>query len=608
MCLAIFWLFALHGYPAGSIINNKLLSALIILVYIYILYNYFNPIFHTVLNVKLPFILTLLFLGSLIFLSWRHLNQPISNDQIYHARNAARLGFLVIEKTQNLAPNLWSYFQNISVSYIVQFFNFLLSISLLLMFFWFPQMISRFRFGYIFVLVVALLVGRYGLSLVAGSNPIGLLAESHPILRTLPLVLSSAIFGVSDFGFRIASFTGYIIFLLFVFLSLRAYSSLFVAILATSAIGTIPALWHVSYLVEQSVWSAITSASIFVILYSFKKLKDVSLVPIVAFVILATLLRSPAFIAFIPIGIVILYRMIDGSINKSERIPLFLLVATLTLFVTVLTLHGSPATRADEPEKAGVFAEWIFVQTNNISAVASASVVGLLPLFFVGFVLRSASVKRAVLMISVLIFFAASCFLYFAPLGRGLWGISRYQAEMIVPLIVAGITAYCIDNRRTSKGVFWFPAVPIAALVSVNCFSLYVMDNRSFKPIKHVYPPISSEFEYPINEAFDFVRSNNLHRNTYYIGVYYGGLIAALRGYTTSEYLAFSSLNKRYGDWLKLDLNALDANSEIAAVIIEPEFDSGAIDGLAKRGWQGRRDFTNQPTGQKMIVLTRHTI
>jgi hypothetical protein len=134
------------------------------------------------------------------------------------------------------------------------------------------------------------------------------------------------------------------------------------------------------------------------------------------------------------------------------------------------------------------------------------------------------------------------------------------------------------------------------------------MDNRSFKPIKHVYPPISSEFEYPINEAFDFVRSNNLHRNTYYIGVYYGGLIAALRGYTTSEYLAFSSLNKRYGDWLKLDLNALDANSEIAAVIIEPEFDSGAIDGLAKRGWQGRRDFTNQPTGQKMIVLTRHTI
>ncbi len=602
LCLAIFWLFALQGYPTGSIINNSLLNTLITLVYVYLLYNYSNPIFHTEYKVRLPCALTLIVIGGLVFLTWRHLNQPLWGDQLYHARKASRLGILVIEKIQHLAPSLWQYLQNIPPGYIIRAVNFLLAASLLVMFFWLPKVITS-RFGYIVVLTGALLVGRYVLPLVAGSIPIGLLAESHPIFRTFPLVVSSAFFGVSDFGFRIASFAGYIVFLLLVFLRLRVCSNLLMALLATASIGTIPILWHVSYLVEQSVWSTVASASIFVILYSSRKLEDVPLVPLTAFVILATLLRSPAFIAFIPIATVIGYRMIDGSINKSEKIPLFVLVATLAVFVVILALQGSPAT-----ETAGVFSKWIFVQTNNISAVAAVSVIGLLPLFFVGFVFRSIPVKRAVLMISVLIFFAACCYLYYASIGNALWGVSRYQAEMFVPLIAAGITAYCIDSRRIRNRISWLSVVPLAVLIAVNCFSIYVMDNRTYRPVEAAAPPIKAEFEYPMNEAFGFIRANNLQRNTYYVGIYYGGFISVLRGYTASEYLAFSSLNERHRDIFKIDLDALNADSEIAAVIIESEYDLGAIDDLAKRGWQGRQDFIHQPTGRKMTVLTRHTI
>jgi hypothetical protein len=429
--------------------------------------------------------------------------------------------------------------------------------------------------------------------------------EPHPIFRVLPLVVSSSVFGATDFGYRMAAFTGYLVFLAFVFSRVRTCSTWPMALLSTIAIATIPILWHVSYLVEQSAWAAFSSASMFVMILSSKKMEDIPLVPLTVLVILATLLRSPAFAAFIPVAMVIGYRMFNGGINLEDRVPLIVSIATLALFVIISAVRESPAT-----ETEGAIAKWLLSATNNIPAVAAASVIGLYPLFFVGFVFRASTAKRSVLMLSALVFLMFVGYLYYAPLRSFLWGACRYQSEIFVPLIVAGIVAYCIDVRRLSQKYLWLPAIPLVALIAVNVFSICVMDNRTYKPLDAgATLPIKAEFEYPLNEAFDFVKANKMQDNTYYVGIYYGGFTSVLRGYTVKDYFAFSDLNNQYRNGFAVDLKALNADPKIAAVIVEANYNiSGAIEGLAKIGWLGRREFTHLASGTKMVVLTRNAI
>jgi hypothetical protein len=82
-----------------------------------------------------------------------------------------------------------------------------------------------------------------------------------------------------------------------------------------------------------------------------------------------------------------------------------------------------------------------------------------------------------------------------------------------------------------------------------------------------------------------------------------------LRGYTVKDYFAFSDLNNQYRNGFAVDLKALNADPKIAAVIVEANYNiSGAIEGLAKIGWLGRREFTHLASGTKMVVLTRNAI
>ena len=616
LSMAIFWLYAVNRYPAGSSINNNFLDTLIILVYVFLLFNYSNPVFRVRLNVRLPWMLTLIFLVAAVIITWRHLNQPLWGDQIYHANLAARHGQLAIFMIEQRAPGLWRYIENVQVSYIVMAANLLITSVFVLLFYVVPKFLARFRYIFVVVMVLALILGRYFLSggenifsEVNGPyfmlNSFGL-SDPHPLFRLFPLVVTSAFFGASDFGFRLAAFLGYLTFLIFVFLRLNNNPNWLLALFATLAVGTIPILWHVSYLVEQSAWAAIASASIFLFFISSKSLDDAPLVPLTAFVILATLLRSPAFVAFTPLALVIGYRMFKGSITKNEILPLIVLIVTLGMFIAISAVRGSPAT-----ETIGTFAKWIFSASNNIPAVAAASVIGLLPLFFIGFIFRANSTNRFILMLAALLFFFLCSYLYYAPLVRYLWGVGRYQAEIFVPLIVAGIAAYCMDSRELRPNFSLLAVVPLAVLLSINCFSIHVMDNRTYKPFEAAPPPgegVKAEIEYPMNEAFDYIRSSNQLKSTYYIGIYYGGFISALRGYTASEYLAFSSINNRHRSGWVINLDGLNEDYEITSVIVEPEADAGAIEGLSKRGWQGRRDFTNAATGRKLIVLSRHKI
>jgi hypothetical protein len=614
LAFAIFWLWGINSYPTGSALNNFSVNVFIIFLFAYFVYNYSSDNFRTTFTLDTKIISAFILLsGFIVFLSWRHLVQPLWGDQIYHAQYAARHGQLAIFMMEHNFPSLWLGIKDIPAYTIIWVINFVLVIVFGLIFVLLPRYQATHRKALVVLMLLMLVTARaifigesnifFGLT-----EPANLLHydwDQHPIFRLSPLLLSSTIFGVSDFGYRAAAFLGYLFFLLFVFTKLNIQVGWRLAFSAVLALGTLPILWHVSYLVEQSAWSTLASATVFVLLFSSKDLESVPLIPAIVLVLIATLLRSPAFIAFAPLAIVISYRALIGNIRQLDRAPILILIATLTLFVLIATLRGSPATGTE-----GHLSKLLFSQTNNIPGIAAVSVLGLTPFFFVGFALRAATREGIVLFVATILFFAFCGLVYYAPVTRNLWGVGRYQAEMYVPLITAGIVAYCMALPK-DRANQWFAVAPLIVLAMVNIFSLATFDSRSFRPFTDNPTPgeaVKSEVEYPTKETFQFIGKHKLQSHTYYVGIYYGGFVSVLRGYSAEQYLNFSRLNNRYRHGFSVNTEAISGDPEIRSVVVEPEADSGVIQGLRERGWKGQYDFTHAKSGRKLTVLTRENI
>lgn len=616
LSFAIFWLWGVNAYPAGSSLNDFPVNVGIIFLFSYCALHYHSPGFRTIFLIKDKTI-TIFFVlsGIAILLSWRHLVQPLWGDQIYHANFAARQGQLAIFMIEQRLPSVWSMLKDVPASTIVWSVNFFLVFVFGLLFILLPKYFARHRKLFVVLMLGALILARIILS---GENnifnhvsgPFFLLndygSDPHPIFRLFPIMLSSTFFGVTDLGYRAAAFLGYLFFLLFFYIKLNEQIGWRVSVAAVVALGTLPILWHVSYLVEQSVWSTLATSAVFVLLFSAKDLESIPLIPTIVLVILATLLRSPAFIAFAPLAMVIGYRVFKGNIKRLDRAPLLMMMATLTLFVLISVLRGSPATDSENH-----LTKLLYTEINNIPSIAAVSVLGLTPFFFIGFALNKISTRDdIVLFFATILFFAFCGLVYYAPVTRSLWGVGRYQAEMYVPLITAGIVAYCMALSK-DRANQWFATAPLIFLAVVNVFSLATFDSRSFRPFADNPTPgeaVKSEVEYPAREAFQFIGEHKLEGHTYYVGIYYGGFVSVLRGYSAEKYLTFSLLNSHYRNGFSVNVESINTDPEIKCVVIEPEADSGAIQGLLGRGWKGRYDFTHSRSGHKLTVMCRTNI
>jgi hypothetical protein len=615
LSFAIFWSWGVNSYPMGSILNDFPVNAFIIFLFCYFSFHYFTPNFRTTFFIKKNTLAIFLFLAVVaVTLSWRHLEQSLWGDQIYHAHFGSRHGQLVIFMIEQRMPILWSMLKDVRVSTIVWFTNFIMLVFFGLLFILLPKFFVFSKKFFVFLMLCALLLTRLILSGEANifsslTGPFFMLneygADPHPVLRLFPLLLSSTIFGVSDFGYRAAAFTGYLLFLLFIYINLKDRVNLYLALAATLSIGTLPILWHVAYLAEQSVWSTLASASVFVLLFSSRDSASIPFIPAISLVILATLMRSPAFVAFAPIAVVLVYCIFKGNIKQIDRAPILILSTALIIIVLISVLRGSPAT-----ESEGYLSKFLYALTNNIPGIAAASVFGLIPFFFVGFAFRATSLESMILFFAALSFFAFCCLVYYAPVARILWGVGRYQSEMYVPLITAGIVAYCLTYAQNSFRQ-WFSIMPLIFLIALNIFSLITFDARSFRLFTDNPVPgeaVKSEIEYPSRDAFQFLGEHKLQNHTFYVGIYYGGFVSALRGYSAEQYVNFSLLNNRHRNGFSVKAEAISGDSEIRSVVIEPEADSETIKGLLELGWKGQYDFTHAQSGRKLTVITREKI
>ena len=147
--------------------------------------------------------------------------------------------------------------------YFFIFFLFTLIFNFGLLFLAIPKFFASHRKLFAVFMLVVLILARVILSGDANifsnvAGPFFMLndyaSDPHPIFRLFPLMLSSTIFGVSDFGYRAAAFSAYLLFLLFVFTKLNDQVGWRLAFAAAAAIATLPILWHVSYLNNDQIF------------------------------------------------------------------------------------------------------------------------------------------------------------------------------------------------------------------------------------------------------------------------------------------------------------------------------------------------------------------
>ena len=99
-----------------------------------------------------------------------------------------------------------------------------------------------------------------------------------------------------------------------------------------------------------------------------------------------------------------------------------------------------------------------------------------------------------------------------------------------------------------------------------------------------------------------------MESNTYYVGIYYGGFVSGLAGFTADQYIAFSRLNNLYRDGWNVNADFLDTDSNIEAVIVESDANSGVVDQLLLKGWKVKYFKSKSDLRHELILLIRNKL
>ncbi|MBI4083892.1 MAG: glycosyltransferase family 39 protein [Candidatus Lambdaproteobacteria bacterium] len=608
----------MHGFPAGSRFDNLAVQILVVACFAYFAWNISNPEFRSRFDLVVSPLAGGLAALAATALTLPHLAQSLWSDQVYHASSALRLSQLALFGVREHVPLLWERIQELPAAIILWGINLPALVVVLLAFGALPRVLRNHR-NLLAALLTLFLVGTHRLlsaegNIFAGVNyPVayGAIAgaDFHPPLRTLPLWISAALLPPYPAALRLPTFVAYLVFLWGFWGLLARQAARSDALLGAAALGSLPLFWHVSYLVEPSLWAALCTSVVLLALYLEPDPGKIRLVPLLAVVILGTLMRVPAFLAAIPLAVIAVFRLANRELTLKELLRAAPLAVFLLLAIIVAWSRGSPAAAEGD-----ALARASRAAAANIPAISAAYVVGLAPLLVVGFSLAAVTPGRWLGALAVVGFLSAAQVAYFGAVREHLWGVSRYQAEILVPVLAAGITALVVAPQGFPTGgisarwAVWGRRMVLAWLIAANVFSLATLYRRSYRPFPGPPPPgqvFHAELEYPYRKAVSYLKQDGRLEGTYFVGIYYGGFHAVPLGFTGREYTAFSTLNETHHTGWTTNIETLNRDARVRAVLIEADADFGTLGALTAKGWRIERQFAHRRSGRKLLVLGR---
>jgi hypothetical protein len=465
------------------------------------------------------------------------------------------------------------------------------------------------------VLPLALVVGRTAFSL-AGGNP-----SPHPPLNLLPLTFSGALLGVTDLSFKLAYFLLYVTFLVALQRMLARRFEYSVAFCGALAIGTVPLLWHMASVVEQSMWGATCFTLVLVELATREVPNFLRLSCLTA---LAVLMRQPAFLALIPVlALAGKEELSTGGRGHTGRwAGLLLPLLMFAPFLVGSMVAGTPST--DTVASSGLMNLRSAMESGIVWTAVSNSLpawwIALIPFAFIP--LERKTIARN---IAFTAFFVAAICVYFS-INPKLWGFPKYQAEYVFPFAIAGLVL--LMRKASALGAPRFAlAAPLLVLIALNV-AAFASIPASNKPVDVLAETMWSDskrrdsgfrlltaFPYNYYGAFLTIRESGLEASSYSMGVTYGVFPEIMNGYSfgaigrVSEiWLRQAALMKASGvAWTRGSADLVDSDERIRVVLVGfvfPEKEA-LIDDFRRKGWVTMAEHRNERYGSTVVVLRR---
>ena len=532
----------------------------------------------------------------MIILSFGNLTMPLNGDQLAHTQQSKLHSITLID----FLSNKTDFFNNFSFKYLIYVIDLLIIVA---GFFIYKFTKNRSWLFKVAVFSSLFLVFRFAIITFGGS------AGPHPPFRLFPLWLSSALFTSADFSFRLAQFIGLIGLMWLVQRianqKLNAVNSWLFAL----AVGTIPVLWHVGILAEQSIWTAVSWIAF--LFYFFVYSNKINYIRWVSIISIFTMLRQSAFVALLPLFLIIIVDLIKRKEFSAKKI--FVLMSPIFVMLPFLlnsVINGTPASYLGEI--SGLQMVWTALDSGIIfnaimNSVGWPWIIFLfIPLLFI--------FKNPLKISAILIFFIAGVYIFYT-ITPGLWGVGRYQAEYVIPFVALGF--FLSINFIAGRYSFTRKFLPIL-FVFLIIYNTYVFKNlasfnRPIDELKITFNEdmkirgayaILSEFPYEHKEAFKEAKKEGYAGKIFVAGVTYGVFGEILNNFTVSEIKAEKSIYEK----IQPDFSAenINKNNKIQLVLIS-DFSSGdkLKNDLENLRWKRWKEFRNNEYSSTIFGLVR---
>ena len=612
---AFFWSYGYFGavsFRELSFIGNIFISVVFYGVFLLflLLSHYYKNLYRDSLTIYTKDVVVFAFFLAIMFvLSFQELTGSLVGDPLAHSQESQRHIVTILLKL----PAMTSALNHFIFSNVLFVLN-LLSIGFLALLYFifknksFITKVVLLSVGFFVFRVAIIMLGSY--------------ATPHPTLRLFPLWLSSSLFSSTNFSFRLPQFLGLVVFMWIAQRIVSRKLSLLCSCLFGLAIGTIPLLWHVGTLVEQSIWTAVTWSIFLLLLVDNDDLSDFKWIRWFSIISLCALLRQTAFLALVPLFIFyIIY--VFRKIRYDFKRLFFVLVPALLFFPVIIRsfIFGTPATY--------VFSESVFMPqgASSIERVWLAINSGIAPWIILNTVLLPwaifpffaflpcfRSFRKNINMALTFVFFVL-VFCMFYSIRTVLWGADRYQAEYIVPFAIMGFYRLFVKLNSTGRLVSKFLIAGLVFMIFYNVFIFKNLHNLYMAQERYQGVAIQSESVYNYSGALKAVKDEGYAGHAYIIGITYGILPEIMNGFTIEETISTKNLfdhqmeirNLRKMSFTKIDVEAINSSPEIEIVLISDigQSQEGIIKGLQTLGWKSWKNFKDNRSGTIIYGMKR---
>jgi len=608
LAFVVFWSYGYYGAvsPRGSGVVGFFLTAILLAIFLLflVLGQYLKDEFTDFVVFRKSDLAVLAAFTALVLpFSVRDLSHSLVGDQLAHAQSSQAHFISLIQAIAHRVESI----RNLTFGNLLWALDFAaLAAGILLL----HSLRRRSFTARVAVYSLGFLLLRWMVYLGSGGG------SPHPQFRLFPLWMMSALFSPSDWVFRIAQFLPLIGLMWATQRISVAVLPAWISCLLGLVVGTIPVLWHVGTLVEASVWTAVVWTALLLSIARHEPENPFPYIRWISCVCVATMIRQTAFVALIPLFIMLGKEMIRKRAVDIRRSLLCLApLLAMAPFLMRSLLFGTPAAQTGGETSHAIgnvlYALQSGIALNSILNSVLIPWAILLPVSFL-----MISMRKPMYGAACLAWFLAA-FAVFYSIRFSLWGVGRYQAEYVVPFSAVGLFLAVTAAHRLDWGrkvaillllsLFAFNVVSYIRLPLVNPPADFLRDTF-FQVIKErgKYSMLS-ELPFPNGRALGVAKSEGFAGAVYMAGITYGVFGEIMNGFTVGEVLA---ARERF---LKLEamkmfrgnpggkppaVEDIESDPEIRLVLVSDcEGAEPFVERLSGRGWKRWKDFRDDRYG-----------